>query len=459
VLDGQEHSMSLATPDIFHVLAAFAALLVIAHLGGLVAARFGLPPILGELAGGVLLGATVLHRVWHDASIWMFPATPESGAVPPVLPILAFCSQLGLLLLMFVGGLSMRRLVSRQDIRAVGWVSGLGVLVPVLVGLLIFRLDDFHTYLGPARSLPALHIVLIAALAVTSIPVITRIFIDLGLMETRLARIVLSVAVLEDVLLYVGISLAVGMANGMSKADSSIPSFLHMDPNGAPFIAWHVAASLVLLVAASVGARVLPSSEGRSRNPIARRSPLGWTVAFLCTVTLGAMLLGLAPIFGALVAGIAVANDDRPEFVTARRQIESFAMATFIPIYFALVGVSLDLIDEFDWRFTLGLLVVGTMVKFSASLIGARIAGEDPWMARALAVSVNARGGPGIVLATTALTAGIIEVQVFTALIVLALATSVFAGSWLAWMLRTDPDTQAHIRGSHALDAPQSVKP
>jgi Kef-type K+ transport system membrane component KefB len=375
-----------------------------------------------------------------------------------VLPILAFCGQLGLLLLMFVGGLSMRRLVARQDIRAVGWVSGLGVLVPVLVGLVIFRLDDFHDYLGPARSLPALHIVLISALAVTSIPVITRIFIDLGLMETRLARIVLSVAVLEDVLLYVGISLAVGMANGKAKADSSIPSLLHMDPNGAPFIAWHVAAALLLLVAASVGARVLPSADGRSRNPFARHSPLGWAVTFLCTVTLGAMLLGLAPIFGALVAGIAVANDDRPEFVTARRQIESFAMATFIPIYFALVGVSLDLVDGLDWRFTLGLLVVGTVVKFSASLLGARLAGEDPRMARALAVSVNARGGPGIVLATTALTAGIIEVRAFTALIVLALVTSVFAGSWLAWIVRTDPQATWQIRGSNPVDAAATVK-
>jgi Kef-type K+ transport system membrane component KefB len=445
--------VSLASPDIFHVLAALAVLLATAHIGGLVATRLRLPPMVGELGGGVLLGATVLHRLSPGASQWLFPAAPQSGAVPPVLPILAFCSELGLLLLMFVAGRSMRRLVSRQDVRAVGWVSGLGVLVPVLVGLVIFHLDDFHDFSGPARSLPALHIVLIAALAVTSIPVITRVFMDLGLMQTRLARIVLSVAVLEDVLLYIGISLAVGMAGATAGADSSIPSALHLDPSGTPFIAWHVAASLLLLIAASVGAGVLPSTRRRSRNPVARRSPLGWTIAFLCAVTLVAMLLGLAPIFGALVAGIAVANDDRPEFLVARQHIESFAMATFIPVYFALVGVSLDLVDQFDWRFTLGLVVVGTVVKFSASLVGARIAGEDPRMARALAVSVNARGGPGIVLATTALAAGIIEGRAFTALIVLALATSVFAGSWLGWMVRIHPDTAWGSRGDARMAA------
>ena len=100
----------------------------------------------------------------------------------------------------------------------------------VLVGVLIFRFVSFDDYLGPAESSVALRIILIAALAVHSIPVITRIFIDLGLMETRLARIVLSVAVLEDVLLYVGISLAVGIANGTASGDVSIPSYLHMNP-------------------------------------------------------------------------------------------------------------------------------------------------------------------------------------------------------------------------------------
>jgi Kef-type K+ transport system membrane component KefB len=391
----------------------------------------------------------------------LFPPLPEAGALPAVLPILGFCSQLGLLLLMFVGGVGMRRLVTRSEVKAVSWISGLGVLVPVLVGLFIFRIEDFDEYLGPANSQAALRIVLIAALAVTSIPVITRIFIDLGLMETRLARIVLSVAVLEDVLLYIGISLAVGMASGDLDADASIPTYLQLDPRGLPYIAWHVAASLLLLVAASVSFKVLPSSSGtvRNRNPIARRSPLGWTVAFLCGVTLVAMLLGLAPIFGALVAGIAVANDDRPVFLEARQQIESFAMATFIPIYFALIGVQLDLVDEFDWAFTLGLLLVGTVVKFTASLIGARIAGEAPQMARALAISVNARGGPGIVLATTAYAAGIINVEAFTALIVLALATSVFAGSWLAWMLRADPETEKHIRGDRPTNSPISPIP
>ena len=103
--------------------------------------------------------------------------------------------------------------------------------------------------------------------------------------------------------------------------------------------------------------------------------------------------------------------------------------------------------------------VAGTVVKFTASLVGARIAGEAPPMARALAISVNARGGPGIVLATTAFAAGIVTAEAFTALIVLALATSVLAGSWLAWMLRADPETERHLREDQPKDEPLVPKP
>ncbi|MCW2959674.1 MAG: sodium:proton antiporter [Thermoleophilia bacterium] len=444
--------MSLATIDIFHVLAAISALLVMAHLGGFLAARAGLPPMIGELLGGLLLGATVLRRVWPDGSEWLIPATPGVGeAMPAVLPVLGFCSQLGLLLLMFIGGLQMRRLVTRADAKAVGWISSLGVAVPVICGLLLLLVIDVTPYMGTAQNETALDIILLAALAVTSIPVITRIFIDLGLMETRLARIVLSVAVIEDVLLYIAVSIAIGMAEADAKSDASIPHYLGLEPDSPLFIAWHVGASLALLAFAAWG---FGKAGGGSRtaqlartNPVARRSTLGYTVAAILGITLLAMLLGLAPMFGALVAGIAASRATSMRWIDAQRQIESVGLAFFIPLYFALIGVSLDLVNAFDWKFTVGILIVGTLLKYVGSLVGARIAGEPSAMANALAISVNARGGPGLVLASTAFAAGIINESAYTGLVILALATSVGAGVFLANVLRSNPSTTKLIRG------------
>ncbi|MCW2925282.1 MAG: sodium:proton antiporter [Thermoleophilia bacterium] len=453
--------MSLATLDLFHVLAAIAALLAVAHIGGLVASRIGIPPMVGELAGGLLLGATVLRRVWPDANSWLFPAIPADGAVPPVLPVLGFCSQMGLLLLMFVGGLQMRRLVTRRDAKAVSWIAGLGVMLPVVIGLVILHFADFSDYLGPAKSLDALHIVLIAALAVTSIPVITRIFMDLGLMETRLARIVLSVAVLEDVLLYIAVSIAIALAEADAKSDASIPSMLHLKPDSVAFVAWHVGASFLLLAVAGwgfgrAGGRSPAARIARS-NPIAQRSELGYTVATILGITLLAMLLGLAPMFGALVAGIAASRATSRRWREAQRQVEAVGMAFFIPLYFALIGVSLDLVNAFDWRLTLGILVVGSTIKYVGSLLGARIAGEPMPMANALAISVNARGGPGLVLASTAFAAGILDERAYTALVILALATSIGAGVFLARILRTNPATTELISGGAIDEEPTSA--
>ena len=445
--------MSLTTVDALHVLAALAALLVVAHLGGHAAARLGVPPMIGELAGGLLLGATVLERLWPAAHAWLLPSGREAGAPGAVVaPVLGFCSQIGLLLLMFLGGLQLRRLVTRKDAASVAWVASLGVLVPVAAGLALLEVVDVTPYLGSADHLGALKIVLLIELAITSIPVITRIFLDLDLMRSRLARIVLSVAVLEDVLLYVALSIALGMAGSEGKRDVSVPALLGLAPDSTAFLAWHVAASLLLLVVASVGfgRRRGARAAGRRLAGLVERSPLGWTLASILVVTMLAMLLGLAPMFGALVAGVVASGSTGPALTQARAQLEAVGSAFFVPLYFALIGTSLDLVASIDWRLTLGLLVVGTAVKYGGAALGARLAGEPAAMANAVAVSVNARGGPGLVVAAVASAAGIIDDRAYTSLVLLAVLTSVGAGVVLARTLRRAPGTAQLLRGRAA---------
>ncbi|MGI5863947.1 MAG: cation:proton antiporter [Myxococcales bacterium] len=426
----QKAAVNLAPIDIFHVLAAISALLVFAHLGASLAARIGIPPMVGELTGGILLGATVFRRIWPEGHAWLLPVAPS-----PVAPILGFCSTIGLLMLLYIGGLQLRRLITARDTRAVGWISALGVLIPVGAGLLVLQVVDVSKYLGSANQLTALKIVLLIELAITSIPVITRIFLDLGLMSSRLARIVLSVAVIEDVMLYIALSIALGMAQAGAKSDASIPHYLGFAPDSAAFIAWHIVASLALLAVAAwgFGKAVRPSSR---LNPIAERSPLGWTLVSILVITGAAMFLGLAPMFGALVAGMIASTDNRPPLVKARQQVEAVGSSFFIPLYFALIGTSLDLIRDFDWRLTVGLLILGSAVKYGGALLGARAAGERPAMAHAISISVNARGGPGLVVASTAFAAGITNPAAYTSLIILAIVSSVLAAIFLARALR-----------------------
>lgn len=435
--------MNLGLVDLFHVIITLAVLLSGAHLGGYVASRLRIPPMVGELAGGLLLGQTVLKRLWPDAHAWLLPALPAAGStVPPVLTVLGFCSTIGLLLLMFIGGLQLRRLLTRDDTGSVGWVATTGVIVPVVAGLLLFEVVDFSGYAGSAGHLGALKIVLLIELAITSIPVIARIFLDLGLMHSRLARIVLSVAVIEDVLLYVALSIALGMVQAKSGGDASVLTWLGVGPDEPAFVLWHIAASLLLLGVAAWGFGPVhaPGGDACARfNFIARRSPLAWLLTSVLAITGVAMLLGLAPMFGALVAGIVASRNTHPEVVKAQQQVESVGLGFFIPLYFALIGASLDLVRDLDVRLTLGILVFGSVVKYGGALLGGWLAREPLPMANALAISVNARGGPGLLVAASAFAAGIVNPAAYTSLVMLSVVTSVGAGLFLAHLLRTRP--------------------
>jgi len=100
------------------------------------------------------------------------------------------------------------------------------------------------------------------------------------------------------------------------------------------------------------------------------------------------------------------------------------------------VGLRLDLAHHFEPLFFTFFLVFACLTKTLSAYAGARLTGEDRTGARNLAVALNARGGPGIVLASVAFDAGIIGPSFYTSLIMLALVTSVLAGSWLEGALR-----------------------
>src|SRR3989449_5337595 len=81
-----------------------------------------------------------------------------------------------------------------------------------LIGVGVSRLYDFSSYAGPNSNPLSLSIIIGIAVAVTSIPVISKIFLDLKIMGTRYARIVLAIATVEDSILYAGLAIATGVA-------------------------------------------------------------------------------------------------------------------------------------------------------------------------------------------------------------------------------------------------------
>jgi Kef-type K+ transport system membrane component KefB len=146
-------------------------------------------------------------------------------------------------------------------------------------------------------------------------------------------------------------------------------------------------------------------------------------------------LLGVKEIFGALLAGMAICRLPHDVVEVVRTKVKAFALVFFTPVYFAIVGLKLDLLKSFDLAFFVGFFLFCTVVKTLATAVAGRLATRD-WLSTAnLAAALNTRGGPGIVLASVAFDAGIIDERFFITMVLTAVVTSLTAGVWFRYVL------------------------
>src|ERR1700677_3334492 len=106
----------------------------------------------------------------------------------------------------------MHQLFSRGERRTVGWLVIVGTGIPFLLGLLFGPHLIRPSLAGPHGNRVSLVIILAVGIAVTSVPVVSKIFADLKILHTRFERLILGVAVLEDIVLWLALALATAMA-------------------------------------------------------------------------------------------------------------------------------------------------------------------------------------------------------------------------------------------------------
>jgi Kef-type K+ transport system membrane component KefB len=276
---------------------------------------------------------------------------------------------------------------------------------------------------GPNGNRISLTIILAVGVAVTSIPVVSKIFADLKILHTRFARLVLGVAVLEDIVLWLALAVATAAAG---KAV--------LDPRA---MSYHLGATVAFFV---LGLTIVPrliKRVNKSRfNILAKHSPAGYALAVLLAYCAIAGALNISLVFAAFLAGFAVVHRKRRIFAEALDAIGKVSFAFFIPVYFAVVGLKLDLIRGVSLWMMVAFIGGTCIVKVFSVSLAARFAGFRGLDLVNLAITTNARGGPGIVLASVAFDAGIISSTFYTTLVVAAVLTSQIAGTWLDYVLR-----------------------
>jgi Kef-type K+ transport system membrane component KefB len=397
--------------DITLFLLQLAAMLTIAVVSGQLMRRLGQPAVIGELIGGVILGPTLFGMLFPAAYQRLFAADEAVRLAREGL------LAIGMLFFLFIAGLEVSLAqVRRSGVKVVA-ISLLGMALPLGLG---FALVWFIPSLwGPSAATHrlALAMTIGVALAVTALPVIARILIDLGLMQDELAAVVLGAAIIDDLIGWTLFALVLSafMPHGFSAA------------SGMPWLTPLLGGLFVLLLVAG----------GRWLGPPAFRwirRQLPWPGGFMAVTAILIFLsaaaaegIGIHAALGAFFLGIALSQelDERNE---AHEVIYQFAVSFFAPLYFVSVGLMVDFVAGFDGVLVAVVLAVACLGKLAGATWGARLGGMPPGRALAVGFAMNARGAMGVILATVALQEGIIDQRIFVALVFMAIVTSLMSG-------------------------------
>lgn len=409
---------SLAGAEVSHFLFAMGCLLATAHLLGFLAERLFIPRVIGEVSAGLLLGPTFLGHYFPNLFQWLFLGFPEEQK------LFALLYQFGLLMLMFCSGLKFQTNFTKEDVKVTSVLVAGATIPAFIVGWIAADSMNITPYLGTVNNVLALKIVIAVSIAVTSIPVISKIFNDLGIMQSRFSKIVISCAGIHDILLWIALGFATSLASN-HETFTVISSFQSIS----------ISVGFILAVLA-LGYLLLNRLTFLKMNLLFRSSNLGYFLFIMFMLAAIAGAIGVETIFGALLAGIIV-KLTMPKAVSDRIEqgVANISFSWFIPIYFATVGLQLNLVQHFNLLFFLGYLLLATITQTLAVYLSSRSMKFDRLTSFNLGIAINNRGGPGIVLSSVAYTAGIINQDFFAILVMLALVTSWFPGTWLRFVL------------------------
>ena len=395
-----------------------AAMLAVAIGMGGIARRLGVPAVVGEIAGGLLLGPTVLGRVAPDVFAWLFP---PSG---PVTAARASIARVGMLFFIVTIGLDISLAELRRTGRRALATGTVGTFVPLVLGFLMCY--AFPGLIGvTAKDRFSTALFMGSILSLSANPVIARILLDMGLFKTEIGRTIMSATLVDDL---VGWGLfAVILAEFGPQAAGE----------GRGAVVLGLAAALIggILLA---GQLLLPGLMTWARERLPYPSGAISCVIMLALVgAAGSEALGLHSFLGAFVMGIALAGvhevDPRPFEIIA-----DFAYAVFTPIFFVSMAITADFVEGFDPALIALITVVAFLGKISGVYAGGRLVGMGARQALAVGCGLNARGILGIVMAAAARDAGLIDLRLFVACVLMCVITTMVAGPALDFILRDE---------------------
>ena len=397
--------------DLLVFLIQLCALLALAVTLGRLAARIGLPSVVGELLTGVLVGPSLLGHLtpglWH----WLFPASaPQANMINAV-------AQVGMLLLVGLSGMHVDLALIRRRGGTAASVGVGGLVVPLVLGVSLGWLLP-ATLRSESADRMTFAFFLGVTMCVSAIPVIAKTLLDMKLLHRDVGQLTLAAGAIDDTagwcLLSVVTAMAVGGVHGWQ-------------------ITVTIAEIIAFLIAAAVigrpVARMLFTLAGRSRDT---GPAVATAVALIVAIAALSQAIGLEPALGAFVAGMLLSAARVRQVIDPARlaPLRTFVLWVGAPVFLATAGLRMDLTSLAQPTVLLSALIVlsvAVLGKFAGAFLGARLSRLSAREGFALGAGMNARGVVEVVVAMAGLRLGVITTSTYTIIVLVAVVTSVMA--------------------------------
>ncbi len=358
--------------------------------------------MLGEVLAGILLGPMLLG--WIDPN----PATDLGASLNVV-------ATLGIFVLVLLAGIELGREGLRQAVQERSIVvAAVEFVLPFGLGYAFAQTLGFNL----TQSL-----FLATAMAVTALPVSVRILLDLNLLHSRLGRAIVSVALANDLVAFGMLGLVVAFIQVGGTPPASTAAFI--------MVKILLFVGLILCVGAILKRTGSSTDGGRSPMQRVLGRLKGQESAFAITVTLALLLgttaeaVGIHFAVGVFYAGVLITPQlvGREEFNQIRRSMSAVSFGLLTPVFFGYIGLRFSFTLA-DWPLVVAVTGIAFAGKLLGGLLGGFVAGFRGAPLVALGIGLNARGMMELLLAQVGLATGIITADLYSALVIMTIATT-----------------------------------
>lgn len=375
-------------------------------------------PALFEVMGHVLsgdVGQLVLSSGHKTSQIMAILSGPYGQDWLKVAYVVDSLSRYGVIFLLFMVGLDSSFNELKRTGRAAIQVALIGVIVPIVLGFLV------TWWLVPSASFKA-DLFVAATLSATSIGITARVLRDLSILHTREAKTILGAAMFDDVLGLIILAVVCSLVIHGSVESLALFKIIGM-------------VGLFFLMAIVAGPWILRLIIGAFSGLDEVNTKLYVSFIFLMALSWLAAQVELATIMGAFVAGMLI-HDGLFKKTKTNNNLSIKEILTpfeliFSPLFFILIGMQVKLetfANQSVLILSLGLIVVAIIGKlvsgFGANKLDDRIL---------IGIGMLPRGEVGLVFAATGRSMGVISDELFTAIVVMILVTTLIAPPWLKY--------------------------